>query len=89
MAATFGRPTSWLDYCTKVPNVNCANGDEVATRNPLNEEEENSYFVDGFYKGYFQHDDCNANPNTCTGYFVNAPCTWSTYAEAQVSEIST
>ena len=85
MAQRFGRPTSWFEYCNNVTNTdNCKVGDSVAKRNPGNKNEESSYFVSGLYNGYFRKDDCNAYPDNCTGYFVNAPCTWSTYAEAQV-----
>ena len=71
MAETFGRPTNWLEYCTKIPNVTCNEENDIASRIPETADEESSYFKEGVFKGYFQNDDCIANPDTCVGYFVN------------------
>lgn len=84
MAEHFGRPTSWREYCSNISNGNCTNDDGVAARMPVNEDEGSSYYIKGLFNGHFEKDDCVAHPQTCTGYFVNAPCTWSTYAEAQM-----
>ena len=84
-AKRFGRPTSWLEYCTDIANINCTDdNNNITSRHPETEAEKNSYYVEGKFKGHFQKDDCVANPTNCTGYFVNAPCHWSTFSEAQM-----
>jgi hypothetical protein len=85
MAERFGRPTSFSEYCANITTADCTNGDEYAARLPEGADEPNSYYVDGIYSGYFEKDDCSIKPN-CTGYFVNAPCSWSTIAESQVCQ---
>jgi hypothetical protein len=44
------------------------------------------YFLQGLYTGHFQamaQNDCDANPTTCHGHFLDYPCRWSTIFQAQ------
>lgn len=86
IAELFKRPTTWGDYCEFISANNCAAEDETATRAPTDEEESGRYFAEGLFKGYFratEKNDCDANPNTCTGHIVLVPCSWGNYAVAQ------
>jgi len=85
LADRFKTPTTFADYCVHVSKDNCTSSDDYVERPPSEDEKEN-YFVEEIYKGYFRTtpaNNCTENPNTCTGHFVNPPCSWSTYAEAQ------
>jgi len=76
LAETFKRPTTWKDYCNIVSLDNCTTNDGIASRYP-NNEEESLYFLDGLYKGYFratEKNDCDANPDNCTGHIVGSSC---------------
>jgi len=78
LAETFLRPTTWEDYCTKVSPNNCTKPDDVAQRAP-EESEKLRMHVAGIYTGHFratEKNDCDANPDTCTGHFVDYPCGW-------------
>eukprot|EP00526_Cylindrotheca_closterium_P002195 CAMPEP_0113638054 /NCGR_PEP_ID=MMETSP0017_2-20120614/19929_1 /TAXON_ID=2856 /ORGANISM="Cylindrotheca closterium" /LENGTH=930 /DNA_ID=CAMNT_0000549131 /DNA_START=177 /DNA_END=2972 /DNA_ORIENTATION=+ /assembly_acc=CAM_ASM_000147 len=91
LADIFKRPTNWQDYCHEVSLNNCTQPDEVASRYPITDFEKSSYFApNGNYIGHFRHtqeNNCTIldefGNSTCTGHFVNAPCTWSTFADAQ------
>ncbi len=80
LAETFKTPITWGDYCSLVSN--CTLGDDVARRKPLTELEKISYFVEDYYTGHFMK-NCTVN-GTCMGFFANAPCRWTTYAEGQM-----
>lgn len=85
LASIFQRPTSWGDYCEQISATNCTQADEFAERPPTPDEED-YYFLSGTYRGFFrptEDNDCDANPDTCTGHIVGAPCTWSTNIDAQ------
>jgi hypothetical protein len=84
MAELFKRPTSWKDYCELVSVNKCKTSDGVAARAPRDEAEETSMFVDGLYTGHFratEDNDCDKNPETCTGHIADWPCGWTTYAK--------
>eukprot|EP00934_Nitzschia_sp_Nitz4_P008847 Nitzschia sp. Nitz4//scaffold124_size66437//58765//65003//NITZ4_006121-RA/size66437-processed-gene-0.51-mRNA-1//-1//CDS//3329534582//8837//frame0 len=87
LAETFLRPTSWLEYCTEVSPSECMNAsDSVASRFPLSEEED-MYFSQGLFTGFFRATDannCTANPTTCTGHVVTPPCSWSVPIDSQL-----
>ena len=54
----------------------------AATRPPKDDDEGSKYFVDGLYTGYFMstdENDCDTNPDTCTGHFAEYPCGWARY----------
>ena len=88
LAELFKRPTTWADYCASGKNsTTCTISDVIASRPPQDENEGSMYYSEGVYNGHFRttdKNDCNANPNTCTGHIVNCPCTWSTNVEAQL-----
>jgi hypothetical protein len=86
LAGIFKRPTTWADYCHEVSESNCSQADGIADWYP-SEEEKGKYFASG-YIGHFRDtakNNCTGaeNNNTCTGHIVNAPCSWSTFLEAQ------
>ena len=61
--------------------------DRIAKRYPQSDSEKAAYYVAGLYKGHFRPtdaNDCDLNPETCTGHIVAPPCTWSTFLEAQI-----
>jgi len=90
LAETFQRPTTWGDYCAIVSDNNCTNiEDAFATRAPVTEDEKNSYFDSlDTYKGFFRKTDkgdCSGDKNaTCTGHFLDYPCTWNAYTNQQL-----
>lgn len=87
LAETFLRPLSWAEYCASVSSTACAEPDDVAARPPAvgvelresdQETEEERYFEEGVYTGYFQFTDannCTLTPN-CTGHVATPPCDW-------------
>ena len=86
LAATFLRPTTWLDYCEQVSSDGCATPDTVAQRAPLEESEYSRMFVPDLYTGYFRatkDNDCDLWPTNCTGHIADYPCGWTSYVEAQ------
>lgn len=83
LAETFDRPFRWIDYCNvatfngTLMEAGCHEDDTTAIRWPENSNEESSFFIAGLYTGFFHPTDknnCTANPYTCTGHFVAAPC---------------
>ncbi|KAL3930006.1 MAG: hypothetical protein SGBAC_011958 [Bacillariaceae sp.] len=91
LAEIFKRPTNWLDYCHEVSMNNCSKPDGIALRYPVSDDEKFSYFAPNEnYIGHFRHtqeNNCTIvdefGNSTCTGHIVNAPCTWSTFMDAQ------
>ncbi len=86
LAETFRRPTTWAEYCEEVSTSNCTVADDFAESYPP-EGSESKYFVGGSYTGYFRmlpQNNCTEFPDTCTGYMVGPPCTWSTNVDAQI-----
>ena len=86
LAQIFLRPTAWGDYCRDVSSTQCAEPDGVATRKPLNQEEEAVYYANGTYTGHFratEKNDCGKNPHNCTGHIASPGCSWDTYVEGQ------
>ena len=85
LASIFKVPTNWSYYCTEISKSNCADDDGVATRAPANTEEEESYFLEGEYSGYFRDNDCDDSED-CTGAVIAPPCgfTSHSYIEAQL-----
>lgn len=80
LAETFRRPTNWKEYCELVSINNCATDDGVASRPPADDTEAASYFVKHHYIGHFratEQNDCDRNPDTCTGHILDFPCGWS------------
>lgn len=85
LAEIFKRPTNWGDYCLEVSPTKCQEPDGVASR-PPEVGEEDKYFSDPEFIGHFRPTDsnnCTANPDSCTGHIVGAPCSWSTNIDAQ------
>lgn len=91
LAETFKRPTTWKDYCALVSENNCDGDDGVAARAPAADgSEDDKYFVDGVYTGFFratERNDCDANPTNCTGHFVDFPCGWVSYFRQQAHHL--
>ncbi len=88
LAETFKRPTTWKQYCDEVSLNGCATNDGVASRPPI-ESEEDSMFSEGSYIGHFrftQANNCTGFPNseTCTGHFTDYPCGWNSQAPIQI-----
>ena len=86
VAETFKRPTRWGQYCREVSPTNCTEPDLLAQRAPLNDEEENSFFVEGLFFGHFRHTEksnCDKFPTNCTGFFGDYPCAWTSFAQPQ------
>ena len=87
LANIFQIPTNWKTYCS-LHDSHCIAGDDVADHTPNSEEEENSYFIKGLYKGHFRIDDdinnCTIHPHNCTGHVVAPTCEWTNYIEAQL-----
>lgn len=80
LSERFLRPTSWNDYCTEVSSSNCQVDDGIASRPPVSQTEEESFFAAGSYTGYFRATDknnCDLNPHSCTGHFADYPCYFS------------
>jgi len=91
LAEMFKRPTTWLDYCQEVSTNNCTTPDDVAQRAPADEDEELMYFSYDAYTGHFritEQGDCELNPTTCTGHFIDYPCSWWSFAEAQMHHLN-
>eukprot|EP00934_Nitzschia_sp_Nitz4_P002715 Nitzschia sp. Nitz4//scaffold519_size4018//1976//3065//NITZ4_009257-RA/size4018-augustus-gene-0.7-mRNA-1//-1//CDS//3329553807//2705//frame0 len=79
LAETFKRPTNWGEYCNEVSVDHCATDDGIASRAPVDETERSRYRVEGEYVGHFRatfENDCDSFPDTCTGHFVDFPCSW-------------
>jgi len=86
LAETFLLPTTWLEYCDEVSPDNCTVPNNITARAPADEDEASMYFSQGLYTGHFRamaQNDCDANPTTCHGHFVDFPCGWSTVFQAQ------
>lgn len=80
LAERFLRPTSWKDYCNSISETKCAIDDGVATRPPADENEGQSFFSKGSYIGHFrptEKNNCDLNPQTCTGHIGDYPCYFS------------
>lgn len=89
LASVFKRPTNWKDYCNEVSQSNCASPDETAVRAPMDEVEEQSYFVEGLYWGHFratEENDC-VNNTDCTGSIVDFPCNWGSHTIQQTHHL--
>ena len=87
LAKTFGRPTSWIEYCTRISPINCSKPDEFAFFYPHNEAEQGMYFVSGAYTGYFEKRTSSCNSlvsHNCTGYIVQSSCEWSSHMDQQL-----
>jgi len=55
-------------------------------RPPNNDNENDRFFVEGLYTGHFRktpQNDCDTNPNNCTGHFADFPCGWTSYFKQQ------
>ena len=86
LAKRFKRPTTWNDYCNEVSSTSCATPDNVTSRAPIDEEEGDTYFVEGEYTGHFRATDannCTLHATTCTGHFADYPCGWRSFNEQQ------
>lgn len=86
LATRFKTPTNWRDYCLLVSSDNCTNADNTSRRLPTTLEEEESFFVEDLYDGYFriaESNNCTSN-SACVGHIVAPPCTWTTYLESQM-----
>jgi len=86
IAELFKRPTRWGQYCEEFSPAQCSEPDLLAQRAPSDDEEANSFFVEGVYNGFFRHteeSDCDKYPTNCTGHFVDYPCGWTSYAQQQ------
>ncbi|CAB9516288.1 hypothetical protein SEMRO_772_G200350.1 [Seminavis robusta] len=84
IAETFKRPTRWGQYCREVSPTSCAESDPIAQRAPETVEEENGFFVEGFYNGHFRHTEesnCDKYPTNCTGHFVDYDCNYASFAQ--------
>ncbi|KAL3915483.1 MAG: hypothetical protein SGILL_005633 [Bacillariaceae sp.] len=98
LAATFKRPTTWLQYCEEVSIDNCTTPDDVAQRPPQTGIESQRMFVpagDSFfgvsetplYTGHFRYtekNNCTLYPTNCTGHIANYPCGWKSNMESQI-----
>jgi hypothetical protein len=95
LASSFGKPTTWGEYCDEVSPTKCfgVDNDEgsdrvVATRPPTTDEERNLYFHPDNFQGHFRFDtpssDCTSHPTNCTGFIVGPPCSWSTNIDSQL-----
>ncbi|CAB9499000.1 Receptor-type guanylate cyclase gcy [Seminavis robusta] len=107
VAQTFQTPTRWKDFCaiqedncitpdaynrwkTYCQLNNCIDKPH-APRFPENEQEEQSFFVEGLYPGHFritEEGDCDLNPDTCTGVLVDYACGWNSYAKQQTHHLN-
>ena len=79
LASMFLRPTTWLEYCNEIKSKEiCESGnDTIAFGYPLNEEQENSYFVNKFFYGYFRNtaeSECGNETDACYGHYVGSKC---------------
>ncbi len=86
LADVFRTPTTWGYYCENISNSKCESPDDIAKSRPLDEKEAKKYFVEESYKGHFRitdKNDCEKNPGSCTGHFIDTSCNWTTYAENQ------
>lgn len=87
LAETFLTPTSWADYCREISPDNCTTPTNVTARAPIDNETEGiMFFSKGLYTGHFRataENDCDENPTTCHGLFVDLPCGWSSVFQAQ------
>ncbi|GFH47769.1 hypothetical protein CTEN210_04244 [Chaetoceros tenuissimus] len=84
LADRFKTPTTFGEYCEDISSSNCTS-DLFAKRPPIDEEEKSKYFIENVYSGFFRttfDNDCSVNEN-CVGHFVNAPCSWTTFADSQ------
>ena len=86
LAETFLTPTTWDEYCTLVSIDNCTTPDDTALRPPQDDSEKGKYHVkeNNAYRGYFRNtteNDCETNPDTCTGHIADYPCGWTSYIQ--------
>lgn len=84
LADIFKTPVSWGDYCKA---FDCSSPDSAATRDPTSKSEEESYFWDEHYQGYFQDNNstaCTADIGNCFGQYIAPQCGWSNYGESQL-----
>ena len=87
LAETFKRPTTWQQYCDEISPTNCTVPDAVAERPPSDDIENERMHVPGLYVGHFRatlENDCDLNPNNCTGHIGDFPCGWNSYALPQL-----
>jgi len=86
LAETFKRPTRWKQYCDEFSPTACQEPDSVAQRAPLDETEENVFFQEGAFTGFFRatpDHDCDKFPHNCTGDLIQSPCEWYSVAKQQ------
>ena len=84
LADRFKTPTTFGEYCEAISSSNCTD-DVFAERAPIDEEEKSKFFIENVYSGFFRttfDNNCSVNKN-CVGHFVNAPCSWTTFADSQ------
>jgi hypothetical protein len=78
LAELFQTPLTWAEYCSQISPNNCTKPDTVAQRAPQSDSDEvGRMFVGGLYTGHFTKlpaNDCDLNPDTCTGTFIDYPC---------------
>ena len=78
VAATFLKPTTWIEYCTIVTTKDvCASGnDTTATRLPSEEEEHLYHDWRGGYKGHFRatNDTSCIDNSACFGHYIKIEC---------------
>jgi len=93
LAEVFNRPTKWKDYCDQISLDNCTKPDQHAKRPPYPDTPEGElFFHEEAYTGYFrptQDNNCTLNNSTfqCTGHFIDYPCGWTSYFEAQAKHL--
>ena len=87
LADMFKRPITLVNYFDNFSFLNRKGGDDISMRHPNNEIERGAYFVRGIYCGFFhdpERNDCENQPEKCTGHIVDAPCDWSTNVKGQL-----
>ena len=88
ISSSFLKATTWGDYCSKVHSAAyCSSGDDTAVRNPQTKQEEESFFIDGLYNGYFRNTTdsfCDEDNQGCYGHFIDSECSSRTRSEAQM-----
>lgn len=93
LSRIFERPRTWKDYCANFTKDNCTDPPYVDKKNrtiasgkPTTTEEENSYFIEGSFHGYFAptiENNCTTNPSLCTGHIASWACGSSSYVREQ------
>eukprot|EP00587_Corethron_hystrix_P001935 CAMPEP_0113307476 /NCGR_PEP_ID=MMETSP0010_2-20120614/6303_1 /TAXON_ID=216773 ORGANISM="Corethron hystrix, Strain 308" /NCGR_SAMPLE_ID=MMETSP0010_2 /ASSEMBLY_ACC=CAM_ASM_000155 /LENGTH=636 /DNA_ID=CAMNT_0000162333 /DNA_START=60 /DNA_END=1967 /DNA_ORIENTATION=- /assembly_acc=CAM_ASM_000155 len=89
LAETFLQPVAWKEYCDIYSDSNCGSEDSTAIRQPKDDSENNRFFVEGLYKGFFRpFDDNDCLNKNCTGHIVDYPCGWGGFTEAQAYHLN-